>query len=91
MQLFKLSRSLCGRMARGQTFPTSCCFPFAGGQGGIDPRAQVVYCKSTADDQHRRKLDVTKAKTLIGWEPKIALREGLPLMVDDFKERQSVQ
>jgi nucleoside-diphosphate-sugar epimerase len=57
----------------------------------IDPRAQVVYRENTADDPHKRKPDITKAKTLLGWEPKIALREGLPLMVDDFKERLSVQ
>ncbi|GAQ78962.1 dTDP-glucose 4-6-dehydratase/UDP-glucuronic acid decarboxylase [Klebsormidium nitens] len=57
----------------------------------IDPRAQVVYRENTADDPHKRKPDITKAKTLLGWEPKIALRDGLPLMVDDFKERLGVQ
>ena len=26
-------------------------------------------------------------KNTLGWEPKIALRDGLLLMIDDFKER----
>jgi UDP-glucuronate decarboxylase len=34
-----------------------------------------------------RKPDITKAKDLLGWEPKVSLREGLPMMVDDFRQR----
>lgn len=30
---------------------------------------------------------VTKAKTLLGWEPQVQLREGLSLMVSDFRAR----
>jgi dTDP-glucose 4,6-dehydratase len=29
------------------------------------------------DDPARRRPDITKARTLLGWEPKVALREGL--------------
>jgi hypothetical protein len=31
-----------------------------------------------------------QVKAQYGWEPKVALREGLGLMVDDFKDRLSV-
>jgi len=34
-----------------------------------------------------RKPDISKAKELLNWEPKIPLREGLPLMVSDFRNR----
>ena len=38
------------------------------------------------DDPKQRKPDITKAKTLLGWEPKIGLREGLELSLDYFRE-----
>lgn len=34
--------------------------------------------------------DITKAKTMLGWEPKVVLREGLQHMVADFKARLGV-
>jgi nucleoside-diphosphate-sugar epimerase len=30
----------------------------------------------TADDPGRRKPDITKAKELLGWEPKVMLRQA---------------
>ena len=34
--------------------------------------------------------DITKAKTMLGWEPKVQLREGLKFMVDDFSKRLGI-
>jgi UDP-glucuronate decarboxylase len=31
--------------------------------------------------------DITKAKEVLGWEPKVLLRDGLASMVADFKKR----
>ncbi|XP_072985640.1 UDP-glucuronic acid decarboxylase 1-like isoform X1 [Typha latifolia] len=53
----------------------------------IDPSATIEFKSNTADDPHMRKPDITKAKQLLNWEPKIALRQGLPLMVSDFQSR----
>ena len=53
----------------------------------IDPSATIEYKENTSDDPHKRKPDISKAKELLGWEPKIALRKGLPLMVEDFRKR----
>ncbi|KAJ7299775.1 hypothetical protein O6H91_Y154200 [Diphasiastrum complanatum] len=53
----------------------------------IDPQAKTEFRPNTQDDPHKRKPDITRAKNLLGWEPKISLREGLPLMVDDFRRR----
>ena len=39
------------------------------------------------DDPRQRKPDITKAQTLLGWNPTIPLREGLERTVADFKER----
>lgn len=53
----------------------------------IDPAARIEFKENTADDPHKRKPDITKAKELLGWEPKVDLREGLPRMVEDFRKR----
>ena len=53
----------------------------------VNPEATIVYKENTSDDPSRRKPDISKAKKELGWEPKVALAEGLALMVDDFKER----
>jgi UDP-glucuronate decarboxylase len=53
----------------------------------IDPTATIEYKENTSDDPHKRKPDITKAKELLGWEPKVPLRQGLPLMVEDFRKR----
>jgi dTDP-glucose 4,6-dehydratase len=37
------------------------------------------------DDPTRRRPDITKARTLLGWEPKISLREGLEKSLSYFK------
>ncbi|PHT38410.1 UDP-glucuronic acid decarboxylase 1 [Capsicum baccatum] len=53
----------------------------------IDPSANIEFRANTADDPHKRKPDISKAKELLNWEPKVSLREGLPLMVNDFRNR----
>ncbi|XP_020252295.1 UDP-glucuronic acid decarboxylase 1-like [Asparagus officinalis] len=53
----------------------------------IDPTATIEFKPNTADDPHMRKPDISKAKELLNWEPKVSLREGLPLMVTDFRKR----
>ena len=37
------------------------------------------------DDPKQRRPDITKARTLLGWEPKIDLRQGLKLSLDYFR------
>ncbi|KAH7862105.1 hypothetical protein Vadar_000010 [Vaccinium darrowii] len=56
-------------------------------QETIDPNAKIEYRPNTEDDPHKRKPDITRAKELLGWEPKVSLRKGLPLMVSDFRQR----
>ncbi|GFP83705.1 UDP-glucuronic acid decarboxylase 1 [Phtheirospermum japonicum] len=53
----------------------------------IDPSATIEFRPNTADDPHKRKPDISKAKDFLNWEPKISLRDGLPRMVDDFRNR----
>ncbi|XP_023006228.1 UDP-glucuronic acid decarboxylase 4-like [Cucurbita maxima] len=56
-------------------------------QETIDPNARIEFRPNTEDDPHKRKPDISKAKELLGWEPSVSLRKGLPLMVSDFRQR----
>ncbi|KAK2645785.1 hypothetical protein Ddye_020980 [Dipteronia dyeriana] len=53
----------------------------------IDPNAEIEFRPNTEDDPHKRKPDISKAQQLLGWQPVVSLRDGLPLMVTDFKQR----
>lgn len=53
----------------------------------IDPSATIEFKENTADDPQKRKPDISKAKSFLNWEPKITLREGLPRMAADFRNR----
>ncbi|MDP9039995.1 MAG: SDR family oxidoreductase [Acidobacteriota bacterium] len=48
-------------------------------------RSGIVHKPLPQDDPSRRRPDITKAKTLLGWEPKVALREGLERSLDYFR------
>ena len=50
-------------------------------------KSTLTHLPLPADDPRQRKPDITKAQTLLGWNPTIALREGLERTVADFKER----
>lgn len=56
----------------------------------VEPSAMWKMTENTPDDPRKRKPDITKAKAVLGWEPKVTLREGLPLMAADFQERLCV-
>ncbi|KAF2321896.1 hypothetical protein GH714_004258 [Hevea brasiliensis] len=53
----------------------------------INPNVEIKMVENTPDDPRQRKPDITKAKELLGWEPKVKLRDGLPLMEEDFRLR----
>ncbi|XP_015899898.2 UDP-glucuronic acid decarboxylase 2 [Ziziphus jujuba] len=56
-------------------------------QETIDPNAKIEFRPNTEDDPHKRRPDISRAKKLLGWEPTVSLRKGLPMMVSDFRQR----
>lgn len=52
----------------------------------IDTSSQIVFEDKPADDPDRRKPDITKAKQLLNWEPKVPLEEGLQKTIEYFKQ-----
>jgi UDP-glucuronate decarboxylase len=58
-------------------------------QNMVNPDAKIKYESLPSDDPRRRQPDITKAKTLLNWEPTIGLQEGLKLTVEDFRKRMT--
>ncbi len=46
---------------------------------------KIVYKELPIDDPKQRQPDITKAKELLGWEPKVSRKEGLKITYDYFK------
>jgi len=53
--------------------------------------SSIRYEPLPQDDPRRRCPDITKAKTLLGWEPKIDLESGLRLSLEYFREAAAIQ
>ena len=51
-----------------------------------EARGKLVYQPLPRDDPRRRRPDIALAKELLGWEPKITLREGLPKTIAYFRK-----
>ena len=49
--------------------------------------SKITYRPLPTDDPKQRKPDITKAKAILGWTPKVNLREGLGLTLPWFAER----
>jgi dTDP-glucose 4,6-dehydratase len=48
-------------------------------------KVKIVYRPLPVDDPKQRQPDITKAKKLLGWEPKVNRSEGLKVTYDYFK------
>ena len=46
----------------------------------------TTYHPLPEDDPRRRQPDITKARTILGWEPKVALEDGLRRTADWFRD-----
>ena len=46
---------------------------------------KVIYKELPENDPKKRRPDITKAKEILGWEPKVSRQEGLKLTYDFFK------
>ena len=51
----------------------------------VGSKSRIVYRPLPVDDPKQRRPDITRARTILGWEPKVGLEEGLTKTVDYFK------
>ena len=52
----------------------------------IDTKSKIIYLPLPKDDPKQRKPDITKAKSILGWEPKVERAEGLKITLEYFKK-----
>src|SRR5712671_1998782 len=50
-------------------------------------KSRIIYKPLPTDDPKQRQPDITRARTLLGWEPKVQLEEGLVKTIDYFKTK----
>jgi dTDP-glucose 4,6-dehydratase len=48
-------------------------------------KQKIVYKPLPVDDPKQRRPDITKAKQILGWEPKVDRKDGLKITYDYFK------
>ncbi len=50
-------------------------------------KSKIVYKPLPTDDPKQRRPDITRARTLLKWEPKVDLDEGLVKTIDYFRRK----
>lgn len=51
-----------------------------------ESKSNILFQKLPQDDPMQRKPDITKAREILGWEPKIDLNDGLKRTIEYFRE-----
>ena len=56
-----------------------------------ESKSKLVYRPLPGDDPKQRRPDITLAKALLGWEPKVPLAEGLARTIEYFRANGKVR
>ena len=54
-------------------------------------KSRIVQMPLPEDDPKVRQPDITRAKTILGWEPRVELREGLRHTIGYFRKKMGIQ
>jgi nucleoside-diphosphate-sugar epimerase len=57
----------------------------------MEVNGEIVFEPLPSDDPKKRRPDISKAKKVLGWEPKVLLEDGLRETVGYFKGLESVE
>jgi dTDP-glucose 4,6-dehydratase len=57
----------------------------------VGSTSRIVYRPLPQDDPKQRKPDITRARTLLGWQPQVGLEEGLAKTVGYFKSKLAAE
>jgi len=52
----------------------------------VGSRSQIEFCPLPADDPRQRQPDISLARDILHWEPRVALREGLTQTIRYFDD-----
>jgi nucleoside-diphosphate-sugar epimerase len=50
-------------------------------------RSKIVFRPLPQDDPRQRRPDISRAKALLGWTPRVPLDEGIVKTIDYFRDR----
>jgi dTDP-glucose 4,6-dehydratase len=50
-------------------------------------KSKIIYKPLPTDDPKQRRPDITRARTLLNWEPKVQLQEGLVKTIEYFRTK----
>ena len=53
-------------------------------------KSKIIFQDLPEDDPKVRQPDITRARTLLGWEPKVPLEQGLVKTIEYFKRKMGV-
>ncbi len=53
--------------------------------------SKIEFKSLPADDPKLRQPDISKAKSVLGWEPRVALSEGLSVTIDYFRNKVALE
>jgi UDP-glucuronate decarboxylase len=54
----------------------------------LNSKSKIIYKPIPKDDPTRRRPDITKARKLLNWQPRIKLEQGLLKTIDWFKNEK---
>src|SRR5215204_6207998 len=57
----------------------------------VGSASRIVYRPLPQDDPKQRQPDITRARTLLGWQPQVGLEEGLAKTVGYFKSKLTAE
>jgi dTDP-glucose 4,6-dehydratase len=57
----------------------------------VGATSRIVYRPLPVDDPKQRQPDITRARTRLGWEPRVSLEAGLQQTVDYFKTKLAAE
>jgi dTDP-glucose 4,6-dehydratase len=57
----------------------------------VGSTSRIVYRPLPQDDPKQRQPDITRAQTILGWEPRVGLEEGLAKTVGYFKAKLAAE
>jgi len=50
-------------------------------------RSRIIHKPLPTDDPKQRRPDITRARSLLGWEPRVALEDGLARTIEYFRSK----
>jgi dTDP-glucose 4,6-dehydratase len=56
-------------------------------QKAAGSRSKIAFKPLPQDDPKQRQPDITRARKVLGWEPKVSLEEGLARTIEYFRPR----